>query len=141
MNLCVGVHLHLLPNTDKHGAAGTHHGEPEKNQTSDISIVQAERKGCTAVITFGGEGGNTVRGCLGYLIACALICVRMHIWVHALPSNPLTRTCISLCLINSLTPMAVSRLSFSSQKSHKALGLHKALITQLLALLLKLIHL
>lgn len=29
-----------------------HHREPEKNQAPDISVVQAERKGCAAVITF-----------------------------------------------------------------------------------------
>lgn len=47
---------------------------------------------------------HTHRAC-----ACARVC----------PTNPLIRTCISLCLINSLTPMADSRLSFSSQKVTK----------------------
>lgn len=62
-----------------------HRRKPEKNQTSDISAVHDERKGCTAVITFGVEEGTTVRGCLGYLITCALMRLgirALHFRVH-----------------------------------------------------------
>lgn len=55
-----------------------HWRKPEKNQTSDISVVHDERKGCTAVITFGVEEGKTVRGCLDYLITCALMRLGMR---------------------------------------------------------------
>lgn len=90
INYCVG----------KHGEAVTTEEKPEKNQTPDISVVRDERKGCTAVITFGVDEGKTARGCLGYLIMCALMRLRMracalYIRAYACPTNPLARTCIS----------------------------------------------
>lgn len=120
------------PPPNKHRGRGLHHREPEKNRTHDISIVQAERKGCTAVITFGGEEGNTVRGCLGYLIACAFMCERMpgcvrYICVCVFPRPPHSH----LHKPNNhwSDSQGWIKAPIFSAKSHKAYGLSEALIT------------
>lgn len=115
MNRCVGVHLHqtqintgqLRPACGAWEKSDPWHfycpGWKERLHSSNY-IWRGRGKHCQRL------SGLPNRVC-ARVGACICMCVQ--------PPPPFPRTCISQCLITSLTPMDESRQSFSSQKVTK----------------------